>query len=254
MSDIKIEIIAKELGKTLDNLAPYVEAELTQAVENLSQAAYASMVAQVQAMQMDPNNRQDYLKGLQYAKIDDSNFIIYLEGEWANQLEQGFSGYSIKDKLLSSTKRVSSGQRAGEPWVRTSKDGKKYAAVPFSHKPFSGEKFNSGDLAEEIKKMTAMNSKGKEQLLTKTFKNLDGNAIAGKVASIKNAKNPLLSGITKYQTVGESGRVSSIYMTFRMVHSDSSGWQHPGFKGYNLFKTAEEYVEKELENILQTLL
>ena len=126
--------------------------------------------------------------------------------------------------------------------------------MPFEHKPFSGEKFNSGDLAEEIKKLVSINDRGKKQLLTRTFKDLDGNAIAGKVATITKHANPMLSGLTKFQHVGDSGRVSSIYMTFRMVHSDSTGWQSPGFKGYNLFKSAEEYVEKQLANILETLL
>lgn len=254
MSDISIKIKAEELQKSLDNLAPQVEEELREAVANVSQAAYASMVSQVQSMSMDPKNRQDYLRGLNYTKIDDSNFLIYLDGDWANQLEEGFGPYSIKEKLLSSDKTVGVGKRAGEPWVRTSKKGKRYAAVPFEHKPFSGEKFNSGDLANEIKKLTAMNRQGKEQRLTKVFKDLDGRPLSGKVASVQNTENPNLAGITKYQQVGDSGKVSSIYMTFRMVHEDSTGWQHSGHPGYNLFKTAEEYVERELENIINTLL
>ena len=252
MADLKLKVIAENLNKSLENLAPYVEQELLESVGNLSQAAYASMVAQVQAMSIDPKNRQDYLKGLQYQKIDDYNYMIYLEGDWANKLETGFSSYSIKDQLLGSKKTVGAGSRAGQPWVRTSSKGKKYAAVPFEQKPFSGE--NTGDLAEEIKKLTAKNMQGKEQRITKTFKDLDGNAIRGKAATIKTTDNPLLAGVTKYQTVGSSGRVSSIYMTFRMVHEDSTGWQHPGHKGYNLFKAAEEFIEKELENIVNTLL
>ena len=254
MADLKIKIIADKLNKSLESLAPYVEQELNEAVGNLAQAAYSSMVAQVQAMQIDPKNRQDYLKGLQYQKIDDYNYLIYLEGDWANKLETGFDSYSMKEKLLGSKKTVQVGSRAGESWVRTSSKGKKYAAVPFEHKPFAGGAFNSGDLDQEIKKLTAMNMQGKKQRITKTFKDLDGNAIRGKAATIRVDDNPMLSGITKYQTVNQSGTVSSIYMTFRMVHEDSSGWNHPGHKGYNLFKAAEEYVEQELENIVATLL
>lgn len=254
MADIKLKVKAEELGKSLENLAPYVEEELNSAVENLAVAAHASMVAQIQSMQIDPKNRQDYLKGLQYQKIDDQNYIIFLEGDWANKLESGFSSYSIKDQLLKSKKTVQVGSRAGEPWVRTSKKGKKYAAVPFEHKPFSGEAGKSGDLAQSIKDIMVPNMKGKAQRITKVMRDLDGNALRGKVAVVDQHSDPRLSGLTKFQHVHASGKVSSIYMTFRMVHEDHSGWQHPGHKGYNLFKQAEEFVEKELENIIDTLL
>ena len=253
MADIKLKLIAEDLNKSLENLAPQVEQELLEAVGNVSQAAYASMIAQIQSMQMNPKNRQDYLRGLKYQKLDDYNYVIYLEGEWANKLESGFSGYSIKDQLLKSKKIVQSGSRAGKPWVRTSSKGKKYAAVPFEHKPFSGEKLSSGDLADTIKKLTAFNRQGQQQKFTKIFKDLDGKPLQGKVASIGKVDNPLLSGITKYQKVNPSGSVSSIYLTYRMVHEDSSGWQHPGHKGYNLFKQAEEYINQELENIINIL-
>lgn len=254
MADIKLKIKAEELGKSIEDLAPHVEQELQESVENLAQATYASVIGQVQAMQIDPKNRQDYLRGLKYTKIDDSNFIIYLEGEWANQLESGFGAYSIKDKLLSSDKKVGAGSRAGEPWVRTSSKGKKYAAVPFEQKPFSGEASKAGDLAQSIKQMMVPNMKGKAQKLTSVIRDLDGNAIRGKAAVIDKHPNPMLQGLTKYQSVSDTGRVSSLYMVFRMVHEDSPGWQHPGHPGYNLFKQAEEYVEHELENIVNTLL
>jgi hypothetical protein len=144
------------------------------------------------------------------------------------------------------------GSRAGEKWVRQGKNGR-YAAVPFEKKPFSGEK--SGNLAQDIKKLVAKNRQGKEQKLTKTFKDEFGNPLAGKVARVGEVReNPSLSGLTKFQYVNPSGRVSSVYMTFRTVSDKSSGWQHPGFEGYNLFKQVEEYVESELENIVNTLL
>lgn len=253
MSEITIKMKAKELGLDIENLAPWIEAELDDAVKNLAHAAHASMVSQIQNQQMDPKNRQDYLRGLKFTELGDDSYLIFLEGDWANKLEEGFEPYNMKDTLLSSKKIIQTGSRAGEPWVRTNKKGKKYAAVPFQFKPFSKDA-GSGDLTEDIKSLVAENKAGKEQAITKVFKDLDGNAISGRVASIKDAVNPKLEGLTKYQHVADSGKVSSVYFTFRIISEDSSGWQHPGHSGYNLFKQAEEFVDREMENILTTLL
>lgn len=252
MADFSIKLIADELGKSLENLAPQVEQELNDAVANLASAAHASLVARVQGMSMDPKNRQDYLRALKLQKIDDENWLIFLDGQWPKKLEEGFDGYDMKQKLLSSEKTVQVGSRAGEPWVRQGKKGK-YAAVPFEHKPLSSEGM-AGNLADDIKKLMAKNRQGQEQSILETFNDANGKPIAGKVATVKQSDNPNLKGLTKYQHVSDSGKVSSVYMTFRMISEHSSGWQHPGFKGYQLFKEAEEYVQNELENIVKTLL
>lgn len=249
MSDINVKIKAEELGLEIDNLAPWIEAELQDAVKNLAHAAHTSMISEIQSRRMSPGNRQDYLKGLKFVDIGDDSYLIYLEGDWANKLEEGFEPYDMKDTLLKSTKITTS----GEPWVKTNKKGKKYASVPFSFKPHSKD-VGSGDLASDIKSLVAKNSKGKMQAITKTFKDIDGNAIQGRVASIKNAENENLSGLTKYQHVSDSGKVSSMYMTFRVISEDSKGWQHPGFAGHKIFEDVEKYVDQEMENILTNLL
>lgn len=254
MADFNIKLMAEALGKSIDNLAVNVENELNDAVGNLAQAAHAAMVARVQGMSMDPRNRSDYLRALKIEQIGNASYVIFLDGDQASRLEEGFGAYSIKDELLKSQKMVSVGSRAGEPWVRKAKDGHKYAAVPFQHKPSSKEKFQSGDLGSDIRKMTAFNRAGQQQKLTKIFKDLDGKPIHGKVAKVDVPGQPNLAGLTKYQHVHESGKVSSIYMTFRIVSENSAGWMHPGHKGYHLFKEAEEYIQKELENIIKTIL
>lgn len=254
MADIEISVIADELGKNLKNLAPQVEAELQAAVHNLANAAYAAMIAKVQKMSMDPKNRQAYLKALKFQDLGDSTWLIYLDGDWPNKLESGYGPYNIKDVLLKSQKIVEVGSRSGLPWVQKNKKGKKFAHVPFEHKPYSGEK-SAGNLKDDIKNIMVPNRSGSLQSITETFKDLEGKPLSGKVAQAgAHDTNPYLSGLTKYQTVSKSGKVSSIYMTYRTVGEDSKGWQHPGHKGYQLFKEAEEYVNTELRNILKTLL
>lgn len=252
--DIEVKLIADQLGKDIAGIAPQVEAELNRAVENLAHAAYSAIIAKMQGMSMDPKNRQDYLRGLKFQDLDDSTWLIYLDGDWPNKLEEGYGSYSIKDQLLKSEKLVTVGSRAGQKWVRTSKKGKKYAAVPFTHHPSSGEK-GSGNLGEDIKKILVSNRAGQQQSITKIFKDLEGKPLHGKVAVAGEVPGqPNLKGLTKYQFVHDSGKVSSVYMTYRMVGEDSPGWRHPGHAGYQLFKEAEQYVENELKNIINTLL
>lgn len=252
--DLELKLIADQLGKDLENLAPQIESELQKAIESIANTVYASMIAKVQSMNLDPKNRADYLRALKFENLGEGTFLIYLDGSRAQTLEDGHESYSIKDALLKSDKIVQVGSRSGLPWVRTSKANKKYAAVPFEHHPFSGHKA-SGNLGEDIKKLLVRNRAGKDQPITKIFKDLGDKPIHGKVATVGKVEDqPNLSGLTKYQFVHDSGKVSSIYMTYRMVSEDSTGWQHPGSDGYQLFKEAEEYVENEMKNVLQTLL
>ncbi len=252
--DISIKIIADQLGKELELASEAIKDELEKAVQNVAQATYAGIIAKIQSMSMDPKNRQDYLRALKIDDLGEGTWLIFLDGDWATKLEEGQPAYSIRDQLLKSTKVVQVGRRAGQPWVQVSKKGKKFAVVPFGHKPFSGEK-GSGDLGTDIKAIRVRNMAGKKQSITKIFKDLEGRPLTGKVATAGQVPlNPDLSNMTKYQFVSESGKVSSIYMTYRTVTEDSTGWQHPGHPGYQLFKEAEKYVQDELENIVKTLL
>lgn len=249
MSDISFKFRAEALGKSMENLAPQVEEEINAAVKNLAHAAYTAMTAKVQSR----GGNQDYLKGLKFKDLGDDSYLIYLEGEWANKLEQGYGAYSIREVLLKSKKIVQVGKRAGQPWVRTAKDGHKYAAVPMEHKPHVNP---SGDLARDIKSMMAKGVNGSVQSIGSVFKNAEGKPLSGKVASVAkgDATSPNLEGLTKYQHVHKSGRVSSVYMTYRMVSENGKDWIHPGSKGYQIFKEAEDYVAKEMDNIIRTLL
>lgn len=253
MSDISLKVRAEALGKDIEKLAPQVEEELNQAVKNLAQAAYTAMTARVQKMSMNEKNRKDYLKGLKFSDLGDDSYLIFLEGDWANKLEKGFGSYSIREQLLKSQKIVQVGSRAGEKWVRTAKDGHKWAVVPFEHKPHANP---TGDLAKDIKNLMVKGVNGQTQSLDKIFKSPDGKPLSGKVATVGNdegiAKN--LQGLVKYQYVSPSGKASSVYMTYRAVSEAGKDWVHPGHDGYQLFKEAQDFVEKEMDNIILTLI
>lgn len=252
MSDISLKVRADKLGKSLENLAPRVEAEINQAIESLAHAAYTKMVATVQASRLSDPNKTNYLKNLKFEVLGNNTYLIYLEGEWPNKLENGTGSYSLRELLLKSQKIVQVGSRAGQPWVQKNKEGGKFAHVPFDHKASAP----TGDLSKDIKSLMALGRNGVAQPIGKTFKDEFGKPLQGKVAQVSkgDVTNPNLAGLVKYQHVHKSGKVSSTYMTFRTISEHSRDWVHPGLAGLNVFQDAEEEVTKEMDNILKVLL
>lgn len=258
MSDISFKLRAEALGKSLENLTPKIEAEVNQAVKELAYAAHNAMVAKIQQMKINDKSRADYLSGLKIDDLGNNEYLIHLDGDWANKLESGFGPYGMKQVLLASQKIVQVGPRTGQPWVRKSKkDNHKYAAVPFDHHPYR-QGGGSGDMATDIKKLFGEDQAGNSQALTQIFKDIDGNPREGKVATVKKVPDGMsknLQGMAKFQHVSkQSGQVSSIYMTWRMISETGKDWQHPGQKGYELFKEAEKFVASQMDTIINTLL
>lgn len=256
MGDFSLKMSAEKLGKSLENLAPALEQELQAAVASLAETTYANIIAQAQSKITKDGMRRDYLSGLKFQNLGDGSYLIYLDGKWPNEIEDGVAPFDMKKTHLKSTKTVGVGPRSGEPWVRTAKDGHKWAVVPMEHKPFQAK---AGDLDSEIKKMETINKQGKLQKVTQIFNNMDGTPASGKVFEAKKDEFPDLAqnlqNIVKYQYVHDSGRVSSLYMTFRIMSENQTGaWMHKGYDALNLFDEAERYVEAELENIIKQLL
>ncbi|RLG44961.1 MAG: hypothetical protein DRN81_03245 [Thermoproteota archaeon] len=248
---------AEKLKKNLDSLSPLLEKELNQAVGDVAAATYAEITATAQSDLS--KTRQDYLKGLSFNKLGENAFLITLDGEWANMLEEGFPSYNLTEKLLKSNKTVEVGRRSGMPWVQDSKgeeDPHKYAYVPFQRQPMSKDP-KVKDMGDAIKEMMAVNAQGRNQKLTSVFKDTGGNPLEGKVATAKS-DNPLVDGLVKYQKTYQNEKTGknttqSIYMNYRCISDgqDVSPWIHPGFSGLNAFDKASKNVEKHLETIIK---
>ena len=249
MGDLTLSFKADQLGKSLDNLGEALTNELNSAVEDLANATHAKILADVQARINNDNWRQDYLKAVELNDLGTNSYLITLTGDWPEKIEEGFPSYDQRDVLLTSTKKVEIGSRAGEDWVQRGEDQARYAHVPIQRHPFS----QTNDLSREIKKMTATNRDGVEQRVTQIFKDASGKAIQGKVARAKSS-NPLLDQLTKYQHTSPGGDTSSIYINYRTISDNGTGWQHPGHPGYKFFESAEKWAEAELENIINVLL
>lgn len=258
MGDINVKFRAAQLGKDIENIGLDVEAELQAAIKDTANAAHALIISMAQA-QLN-STRQDFLNGLTFEELGNNTYLITLEGKFANALDDGYTGFDVKTGMLNSEKIVGVGSRSGEPWVqRSTKDGHKFAHVPFEHKPFSKAP-QGADLNEAIRKLTVTNRQGRAQKFTSIFKDGGGKALSGRVASVKSVEGfPDLAGLTKYQKVYKNeatgkDTVQSIYMTFRTVSEQGKSWMHPGFAGMHSFAEAEKFVEEQIDIILNELI
>ncbi len=258
MSEINIRIKAEALGKSLENLSYEAEQELQEAIGQVVQTGYESIVSHAQLLLR--TSRQDYLSGLSFAKLGPNDYLILLDGKYPNAIEAGYSGFDVKQGMLNSKKIVEIGPRSGLPWVQKSaEDGHRYAHVPFQHRPFSREAKTS-DMSQAIRKLKAYNRQGVEQKFTKIFKDANGSALEGKVATVQKVKGfPDLDRITKYQKKYKNEKtgketIQSIYMTYRTVSEHGGEWTHPGWRGLHGFDEAEKYIDSEIDNILSRIL
>jgi len=252
MATLNLNIIAEGLGKSMANLSDQLAEEVNAGVRDVAFAGHAHIISELQKRATPAPKRAAYLEALQLRRIH-NGYIILLDGQWANYLEEGVSAAKMRDILLSSKKLIDKGTRSGKPWVRMTSKGVRFASVPFQRHPFSKDSA-TGDLDSSIQSMRAINAKGRKQKITSVFKDSSGQPIQGKAAVVSpgETKNPFLRGLTKYQNVSETGRVSSVFLNFRTL-TDNSSWKL-GEKGYNLFKDAEKYIEGQLEKIVTELL
>jgi hypothetical protein len=257
MAEINITIKAGLLGKSLEDLSVEIEQQLEEDIRNVVKMGYASIEGTAELGLH--SSRQDYMSGLKLHELAPNEYLIVLEGKFPNALESGYSGFDVKEGMLNSKKVVSTGTRSGQPWVQQSKEGQRYAHVPFQQRPFSKEA-QSADLGSAIKKLKAVNKQGEEQRFTKIFSDENGNPMSGKVAKVDKVKGfPELDNITKYQKVTKNGKtgvdvVQSIYMTYRTVSDNGGDWMHPGFAGLKAFDDAEAWMDSQIDDILNRLL
>lgn len=255
-----------DLRKQIELKGDELVGQIQEAVRDVALAAYAHIVSRAQK---DLNKtRLDYLKGLKFDTLGDDTYLIYLDGKFPNAIEDGWAPFPMKEHLLGSKKIVNVGSRAGEPWVQKTKDGKRFAHVPLEQKPYAKTE-GASDMASLLKNLKVENSRGRLQKMTSIFKDDSGNPVQGRAATYRisaadKAKGlgiKGLEGVTKYQKTYENPHTGkkttqSIYLLFRTVsdRSPASAWYNKGFSGLNAFKEAEAIVERELDNILKSLM
>jgi len=250
MSDLKLDIDVDGLSNMFGNLKKKVQADLEEGVDGLAKMTHAKVLEL--ADERLGSLKDKYRENVEYiepVELSGEKVWIVKLNDPAMWIEDGRKS-GFMDELLD-------GKSA-----RTSKEGKKYAVIPFKHNESpSRQSTNAKQLAGQIKE--EMGKKGLSW--GKIEYGTDGSPRVGKLHNFdvetarksKKHKTPLTYGVSIYQTKvkNESGveKVRRDIMTFRIIsedHKDEGKWVHPGRKGDHLLDEAFKWAEQTWKNEL----
>jgi hypothetical protein len=247
MPDFKIEIDVSKLAESFS--------ELTQKIENTAKTAMASLAASTHAKVIElateklSTTRDIYTDALSFEQLSENMWVVSLDMQKAGWLEDGRKSGFMEELLRGKS-------------AKTSKDGRKYAIIPFEHsKPPSKQTPSAQRFTQEIKKFL----KQQDISYKKIEYNPDGSPKLGLLHSFKKgigteiypshmAKNEFSKGLSIYQTKDKkTGKVRRDVMTFRVIsekHRSEGLWNHPGRSGEFIIDKAYDWALKEFETVV----
>lgn len=178
--------------------------------------------------------RNDYIQSLAMDFPDAFTGILYIQGNWANMLEQGFPPFDMKKGF----------QRS--PKAKRTKNNGWYLNIPFSHHTPSQTLTAKQVMPQDIYRQAKMLKIGER--LTGT-----------------EARYPPRRSWTGYRhqsgfyesmmrtSPAMKGKQRSQYYTFRRVSDKSApmSFWHPGYKGVQAISQVETYALREFTEVLE---
>lgn len=260
MANISLKTKLEEMGINISTLDYTVIESFRAAVGNLAIAAQNYWVQTAQRKLH--SSRETYINGLRQAESFKSfsfggvdAFEVQLVGRMANNFEFGMESFDMKE--------VRPGWLGGSK-AKISKDGSKYATIPFRHSTGNTRFDYTGKAKADNLKMhlrNAVRNYGMNKMVKTSGK--VKKVKEGAVARIPNnaAVHNYLRGLTRYQMVNvnkKTGKAnaSSQLMTFRTIStkSDPSAWIHPGLDGANILPMVESWVDQQMDKIIEVVL
>lgn len=174
---------------------------------------------------------EHWTKGFKITRIDSGFWVLEVEGEMANMMEEGFAAGAIKEMLLN-------GNRARTNQAMT---GKRYVDVPL--------KLNADAMTGNI---------GKTNVSVSQFKNADELLQSIKTSDWKRG------GIKKEQRITQRVKdviktrkpteSASQFITIKRVSEKSTGWPTKPFDGAKVLDKLDDFLEKAFFESLNSLL
>lgn len=272
-----INLNVSELLGLDEKFTKAAEQEMKAAIRDLSAMTMAHIKERVQR---ELNTTRDkYRDALSTEEVDGGEvWFINLDMKKAGWIEEGLKPHEMIADMLKS-KKVSKG---GQPWVKTAKDGSKYASVGFEHKKGPASQSPAAtDLTDAIKsemkkrKIPYGSIEKDEKGAAKVGKLHDFNVPTpkkthngpgqgwGPVGAPRQGATgiPFLQNVQVHQKEVEgldskgkkTKKVVKAIMTFRMVSSKMMGsgrWFHPGIEPKLFLDEGYEWALNELENTI----
>jgi hypothetical protein len=185
-----------------------------------------------QAIESLHSARNEYISHLIVVDEGPGRGAVVLSGWLPNAIEQGASGFDMKEGMLNG------------PNAKTSKSGNRYNRVPFSFGTPGAlqENFSTilpTDIYQIVKKQPAGQPLQKENI-PQSFREPQKKSIQlpkSKAFVTYEHKSSIYEGVTKRK---DAATGQSTYGSFRTVsdNSDGASWIHPGFDAANLAEKA----------------
>lgn len=240
MSDLSFNINLDEVKNSLKDYTKGLEQDLIKSVEGLATMTHAKTLELAQ--EGLSSTYQIYSDNLEFINPSPNFWIVSLKAP-AMWIEEGRKSGFQEELLNGKSSKVS-------------KDGKRYAVIPFTHnKNPSEQSAKAKQLSDQIKE----HFKKKGIYWKKIEKNADGSPRLGKLHSF-NIDNPRLKpihktpathGVSVYQTKTSEGNVRKDVVTFRIIHEDHKNeglWIHPGLEGKQFMNKAFDWAMNTWEN------
>ena len=247
--DLKIEVDAKGIAAQFGELKDQVESAINAAMGALAASTHAKVIEM--AGEKLTGTRDIFTNALSFEQLAKNMWVVSLDMSKAGWVEDGRKS-GFQEELLR-------GKSA-----KTSKDGSKYAIIPFEHSKGPSKQTPSAQrFTQEIRKFL----KEKEINYKKIEYNADGSPKMGLLHKFKdglgeakalypsaNAKNDVFKGLSIYQSKDKTtGKIRRDVMTFRIIsekHRSEGLWNHPGRSGVFIIDAAYEWAQKELETVV----
>jgi len=238
---ININIELKKLGQEIEKMSADTLSIIRTQIARIASSTkdYAKSLAK-EKLNASAKLYQMNLRSRQVGK--DIWEVFLVPGSKANMFEEGFSGFSLK-------KGLNTGK------VKTSEEGYRYRDIPMNIKPTGQGGTGNGKVSQQVTDMrSAVAAVIKDRELAKKAKTYD-RIVDGKNAKITKyvgIKNKSVEGLTKVKMKGKSAK----YILFRRMSENPSTakWQHPGFKGINIFENElPKYVTEQVNIMLKSI-
>lgn len=248
---INVHLNLSGIGK---EISAEIEQAVDQAIHRLAVQCGKNWAHAIYATNIPDKEKLEYAKTLRIEQAGLAHYVVRADYAKADQIESGRPAYDLKRMLQTSRK------------VRTSKAGKKYMVIPFRWNT-AGNTAHARAMPADITSI----AQGMERSLV-TGHRIDGGGIkratylwprttSTSMGSLPAGLAPKLAphhvsdpyaGMRRFDT--STGKAnSSQYLTFRVMHQDSSGWIIPTKPGLHIAEGVAQQLEEKAGPYVQAL-
>lgn len=220
------------------------------AVEGVAQTAMRRWADSINAADLHEGQKKEYSESLRIDRLGMAHYLVRTIYDQADQIEDGRPERDLKTMLQTSQR------------TRQSKAGKKYLIIPFRHNTPGHSALSTSmpaDVYKQAKKLAKSSITGKTSRLSATGATVPqsvykwGGRLPAGLAPIRAGhKTDIYAGMRRMETSTGKSK-SSAYLTFRVMHQDSTGWIVPAKPGLKLADKIAAQIESQAQGYIESV-